>query len=116
MMWQGPGFSMMLVVSNLRTPIRHTPYLQSTQTRSALNGAGWMCVFHIYHLLFVSMKGGKGETLALVLPEEFAFIQADVVHLVGRAAPVGPVPLVSRARPTLPETEGTGLIGHVGKD
>lgn len=64
----------------------------------------------------MSMKGGKGETLALVLPEEFAFIQADVVHLVGRASPVGPVPLVSRARPTLPEREGAGLIGHEGKD
>lgn len=29
------------------------------------------------------MKGGKGETLALVLPEEFTFLQADVMHLIG---------------------------------
>lgn len=39
--------------------------------------------FPHYDLLFVSMKGGKGETLALVFPEEFTFLQADVMHLIG---------------------------------
>lgn len=56
-------------------------------------------------LLFVSVKGGKGEALALVFPEEFALLQADVVHLVGRAASVGLVPLVGRARAALPVTQ-----------
>lgn len=70
------------------------------ETRSALSSTGWcvrdliLWLFHIYDLLFVSMKGRKGETLALVFPEEFTFLQADVVHLVGRAAPVRSVPLV----------------------
>ena len=60
--------------------------------------------FHISTLLFVSMKGGKGETLSLVLAEEFTLVQADVMHLIGWAAAVGSVPLVRRARPALPET------------
>lgn len=44
MMWHGPGFSMMLVVSSRRTPIRHTPYLRrhGRMTRSDRGrGQGW---------------------------------------------------------------------------
>ena len=70
------------------------------ETRSAQSSAG-QCVcdlmswlFHIYDSLLVGMKGGKGETLALVFPEEFTLLQADVVHLVGGAAAVRSVPLV----------------------
>lgn len=51
------------------------------------------------------MKGGEGETLALVFPEEFAFLQANVMHLIGWAAPVGSVPLVRWAGTAFPETE-----------
>lgn len=43
-MWHGPGFSMMLVVSSRRTPIRHTPYLRrhGRVTRSDRGrGQGW---------------------------------------------------------------------------
>lgn len=120
MMWQGPGFSRMLVVSNLRTPIRHTPYLQSHR-----QGQLWavqaglsshFLSFSPYDLLFVSMKGGKGEALALVLSEEFTFLQANVMHLIGGAAPVGSVPLVGWTCMTLPEKQKRGLIGHVGKE
>lgn len=87
MMWQGPGFSRMLVVSNLRTPIKHTPYLQPQRQGQPRTAQVGMCsnflAFSHYDLLFVSMKGGKGETLALVFPEEFTFLQADVMHLIG---------------------------------
>lgn len=56
----------------------------AAKTRSALNSAGsHLLALSHYDLLFVSMKGGKGETLALVVPEEFTFLQADVMHLVG---------------------------------
>ena len=40
------------------------------------------------------MKGGKRETLPLVLSEKFALLQADVMHLIGRAAAVRALPLV----------------------
>ena len=56
-------------------------------------------------LLFMSMEGGKGETLPLVLPEELALLQTYVMHLIGRAAPVGALPLVSRTCSALPGTE-----------
>lgn len=56
-------------------------------------------------LLFVCMKGSKGETFALIFSEEFTLLQTNVMHLIGRAAPVGPVPLVRRACTALPETE-----------
>ena len=56
-------------------------------------------------LLLVSVEGGEGETLPLVLPEELALLQTDVMHLIGRAAPVGALPLVGRACSALPETE-----------
>lgn len=36
-----------------------------------------------WDLLFVSVKGGKGETLALVFTKEFTLLQADVMHLIG---------------------------------
>lgn len=42
------------------------------------------------------MKRCKGETLAMIVPKEFTLLQADVVHLIGRAAPVCAVPLVGR--------------------
>lgn len=108
-MWQGPGFSRMLVVSNRRTPIKHTPYLQPQRQGQVCVVQVGVCshvlAFSHDDLLFVSMKGGKGETLALVFPEEFTFLQADVMHLIGRAAPVGSVPLVCRTCTTLPVTE-----------
>lgn len=109
MMWQGPGFSRMLVVSNLRTPIRHTPYLQPQRQGEVC--ALQRCVharirpFLHYTILFVSVEGGKYKTFALVLPKEFTLLQADVMHLVRRAAPVGAVPLVCRTCTTLPEIE-----------
>ena len=52
--------------------------------------------------LFMSVERGEGEALPLVLPEELALLQADVVHLIGRAAAVGALPLVGRAAPPLP--------------
>lgn len=51
----------------------------------------------------MGVEGGEGETLALVLAEELALVQADVVHFIGRAAAVGAVPLVGRASPALPD-------------
>lgn len=49
------------------------------------------------------MEGGEGETLALVLAKELALVQADVVHLISRAAAVGAVPLVGRASSAFPD-------------
>lgn len=86
-MWQGPGFSRMLVLSSLRTPIKHTPYLwpqREDQPRATQVGVRALTsLTSHYDLLFVSMEGGKGETLALVFPEEFTLLQADVMHLIG---------------------------------
>jgi hypothetical protein len=42
------------------------------------------------------VKAGVGEALALVLPEEAAVPQDDVVDLVAGAPPVQPVPLLLR--------------------
>ena len=52
--------------------------------------------------LFMSVERSEGEALPLVLPEELALLQADVVHLIGRAAAVGALPLVGRTAPPLP--------------
>lgn len=60
-----------------------------------INIQHWLCIWLLTgHLLLVGVEGGEGETLALVLAKELALVQADVVHLVGRAAAVGAVPLV----------------------
>lgn len=48
----------------------------------------------VYSLL-VCVEGGEGETLPLVLPKELALLQTNVMHLIGRAAAVGALPLVS---------------------
>jgi len=56
----------------------------AAKTGSALNSAGSpLLAFSHLDLLLVSMKGGKGEALALVFSEEFTFLQADVMHLIG---------------------------------
>lgn len=60
--------------------------------------------FYHYSVLFVSVKGGKRKTFALVLPKEFTLLQADVMHLISRAAPVGAVPLVCCTCTPLPVT------------
>lgn len=106
-MWQGPGFSRMLVVSNRRTPIRHTPYLQPHRHGEACTevvGTITSGLLQHYSILFVSVKGGKRKTFALVLPKEFTLLQADVMHFISRAAPVGAVPLVCRTHTPLPAT------------
>lgn len=46
--------------------------------------------------LLVSMKGGVGEAFAVILSEELAVTQSDVVDLVARAASVHPLPLLRR--------------------
>jgi hypothetical protein len=48
------------------------------------------------YLLSVRVKAGVGEALALVLPEEAAVPEDDVVDLVAGAPPVQPVPLLLR--------------------
>lgn len=71
-------------VGGLQSAHSNHTYSISAKTGSALNGAGsHFLAFSHYDLLFVSMKGGKGEALALVFPEEFTFLQADVMHLIG---------------------------------
>ena len=44
----------------------------------------------------VGVEGGVGEALALVVPEELAVTQTDVVDLVARTTPVQPLPLFTR--------------------
>lgn len=51
------------------------------------------------------VKGGKGETLSLIFSKKFALFQPDVVHLIGRTAPVGELPLVDRASTAFPVTD-----------
>lgn len=51
---------------------------------------------HVCCLLFVGVKGRVGEALAVVLPEELAVTEADVVDLVARATAVRPLPLLWR--------------------
>lgn len=46
--------------------------------------------------LLVSMKGGIGEAFAVILSEELAVTQSDVIDLVARAASVHPLPLLRR--------------------
>lgn len=78
----------------------------TTETRSGVHGARMWPLSHLsfahYSILLVGVKGGKCKTFALVLPKEFTLLQADVMHLIGRAAPVGAVPLVCWARTSLP--------------
>lgn len=61
--------------------------------------------FARYNILLVSVEGGKCKTFALVLPKEFTLLQADVMHLISRAAPVGAVPLICWTRTSLPVTD-----------
>ena len=48
------------------------------------------------HLLSVRVEAGVGEALALVLAEEAAVLEHDVVDLVARAAAVQSVPVLGR--------------------
>lgn len=78
-----------------------------TETRWGL--AQWLWTLsHLgfYHdsILFVSVKRGKRKTFALVFPKEFTLLQADVMHFIRRAAPVGAVPLVCWTHTSLPAT------------
>lgn len=68
----------------------------TTETRSGLHRTWPLSHLGVaqYSILLVSVKGGKCKTFALVLPKEFTLLQADVMHLISRAAPVGAVPLV----------------------
>lgn len=61
------------------------------------------------------MKGGKGETLALVLPKEFALLQPDVMHLIGWASPVGSVPLVCWTHTAVSVTDRVDWFSIRGK-
>lgn len=57
---------------------------EDEEGRSALQAGAVDYVFYLLcDLLFVSMKGRKGETFALIFPKEFTFLQADVMHFVG---------------------------------
>lgn len=81
----------------------------TTETRSGLHGAKMWPLSHLgfvhYSILFVSVKGCKCKTFALVLPKEFTLLQADVMHLISRAAAVGAVPLVCWTCTSLPVTD-----------
>lgn len=89
--------------SDTRRTCNHRDKVRSLQC----NGAGTFAsgLFLHFTILFVSVERGKYKTFALVLPKEFTLLQADVMHLIRRAAPVGAVPLVCRTCTTLPVTE-----------
>lgn len=80
----------------------------TTETRWDLHSERLWALSHLgfshYSILFVSVKGGKRKTFPLVLPKEFTLLQADVMHLISRAAPVGAVPLVCWTHTPLPGT------------
>lgn len=48
------------------------------------------------HLLFVSMEGGVCKAFSIILSEELAVAQANVVDLVARATSIHPLPVFWR--------------------
>lgn len=62
-------------------------------TKIKINSPTHQC---LEYSLLVGVESRVGEALALVLPEEHAVAQADVVHLIAGAATVNPLPLLRR--------------------
>lgn len=119
MMWQGPGFSRMFVVSSLRTPIKHTPYLQPQrqgQLYTVHVSVSSFLGFCTLWLTFCEHERRQRWNSCPGIPQRIYFLPGgcDAPHWLSNGGRLGATGLPSRRHP--PWDRKRRVIGHVGKD